>query len=93
MLYMTDDAVLSTAYEELNYCQLYTFPFVTSVDSIYSLRALKMEKSYCLMSSNDKDGDDYLKCLTEDCSFNIVSANKAIFYKERVTFGAGDNSD
>ena len=47
-----------------------------------------MEVSYELMSSNDKEGQEtYCKCLTEDSSFGVLSANKAIFERVRDTFG------
>ena len=56
LLYMTDDATFSSAYRDIKGCRLYTFPFVSIPGSIITLRAAKMEVSYELMSSNDKEG-------------------------------------
>ena len=90
LLYMMDkETVFSFAYENRGGCNMFVFPYAPVNKGKLTLCALKMETTYKLLSVQcDTIGQEvYKDCLTYDSSYNVMSANKAVFMKLRKTFG------
>ena len=86
---MDKETVFSFAYETRGGCNMFVFPYAPVDKGRLTLCALKMETTYKLLSANCNTigQEEYKDCLTYDSSYNVMSANKAVFMKMRKTFG------
>ena len=84
LLLLIDESVFSKSFENVRGCNFYTFPLVSNKYVHVRLYGLKMGKFHKLLE--DKESN----CVTYDCVFSVIRANRAVFERDKDEFGEED---